>query len=228
MQMIRLCAQAAQVPYEYVEDGTWVRNNDMVKRMADAEEWMKTKELVYADISGLSIDEAATHLRKFAMKYNRNNTHTPQCLAIYDYVKLPDIGMLASGVNEYQILGAVTSKLHDEAIRLKLPIILVGQQNRAGTENDGTTTIADSDKIARDIDSISILRRKTDREFANDPLDNGSHMLKVIACRSGPGHVGDEYTNLKFDMSCGSITEGEDFTYERLQWLQNKVEKDTV
>jgi replicative DNA helicase len=227
LQMIRLCAQAARVPYQYVEDGTWVRNNDMVKRMAEAEEWMKTKELVYADISGLGIDEAATHIRKFALKYNRNADHTPQCLVVYDYVKLPDIGMLGNA-SEYQILGAVTSKLHDEAIRLKLPMILVGQQNRSGTEQDSTTTIADSDKIARDIDSISIIRRKTDREFANDPIENGSHMLKVIACRSGPGHVGDEYTNLKFDMSCGDIVEGEDFTYERLQWLKNQVEKDPV
>ena len=225
LQMIRLCAQAAKVPYEYVEDGTWVRNSDMVKRMAEAEEWMKTKELVYADISGLGIDEAANHIRKFAMKYNRNASHTPQCLVIYDYVKLPDIGMLATA-NEYQILGAVTSKLHDEALRLKLPMILVGQQNRSGTESDSTTSIADSDKIARDIDSISIIRRKTEREFASDPLENGSHMLKVIAYRSGPGHVGDEYTNLHFDMSCGEITEGEEFTYERLQWLKNQVEEE--
>jgi replicative DNA helicase len=224
LQMIRLCAQAAKVPYEYIEDGTWVRNNDMVKRMAEAEEWVKTKELVYADISGLSVDEAVNHIRKFALKYNKNPVITPQCLVIYDYVKLPDIGMLATA-NEYQILGAVTSKLHDEALRLRLPIILVGQQNRSGAEQDGTTTIADSDKIARDIDSISIIRRKTEREIANDPIENGSHILKVIACRSGPGHIGDEYTNLHFDMSCGFIIEGEDFTYEKLQWLRNQVER---
>ena len=224
LQMIRLCAQAAKVPYQYVEEGTWVRNNDMVQKMAQAEEWMKTKELVYADISGLTIEEASNHIRKFALKYNRGTGVTPKCLVIYDYVKLPDIGMLATA-NEYQILGSVTSRLHDEALRLKLPIILVGQQNRSGTEEDGTRTIADSDKIARDIDSVSIIRRKTERELQNDPLENGSHLLKVIACRSGPGHVGDEYTNLHFDMSCGFITEGEDFTYEKLQWLRNQVER---
>ncbi len=224
MQMIRLAAQVARVPYEYIEEGTWVRNADMVKRMADAEEMMKTKEFMYADISGQTIQEAANCIRKFALKYNRNPGITPKCLVIYDYIKLPDIGMLNSA-NEYQILGAVTSRLHDEAIKLKLPIFVVGQQNRSGAESDSNTTIADSDKIARDIDSITIIRRKTDREFAHDPVENGTHMLKVLDCRSGPGHVGDEYVNLHFDMSCGDIREGDNFTYEKLQFLRNQVEE---
>ena len=225
LQMIRLAAQVAKVPYEYVEEGIWIRNNDMVKRMAEAEEMIKAKEFMYADISGLAIEEAVNYIRKFALKYNRNPGHSPQCLVIYDYVKLPDIGMLATA-NEYQILGAVTSTLHDEALRLSLPIMLVGQQNRSGAEQDGTTTIADSDKIARDIDSISIIRRKTPAELAMDPIENGGHILKVIACRSGPGHVGDEYTNLNFDMSCGAMSEGEDFTYEKLKFLRTQVDSD--
>lgn len=224
LQMIRLAAQVAKVPYEYIEEGTWIRNNDMVKRMTAAEEMIQAKEFMYADISGLAIDEAVNYIRKFALKYNRNPGHSPQCLVIYDYVKLPDIGMLATA-NEYQILGAVTSTLHDEALRLSLPIMLVGQQNRSGAEQDGTTTIADSDKIARDIDSISIIRRKTPGELNHDPVENGGHILKVIACRSGPGHVGDEYTNLHFDMSCGFMTEGEDFTYEKLQFLRSQVDR---
>jgi len=223
MQMIRLCAQAAKVPYEYIEEGTWVRNNDMVKRMTAAEEWVKTKEFMYADISGQSIQEVANCIRKFALKYNRNPGVTPQCLTIYDYIKLPDIGMLASA-NEYQILGAVTSRLHDEALKLKLPIFVVGQQNRSGAESDSNTTIADSDKIGRDLDSMTLIRRKTERELSTDPSKNGTHILKVIDCRSGPGHVGDEYINLYFDMSCGVMSEGEEFTYEKLQFLRKQVE----
>ncbi len=224
MQMIRLCAQAAKVPYEYVEEGTWVRNADMVKRMAEAEEWMKTKEFMYADISGQSIQEAANCIRKFALKYNRNPGITPQCLVIYDYIKLPDIGMLATA-QEHQILGAVTSRMHDEALRLKLPIFVVGQQGRSGTESDSNTTIADSDKIGRDLDSMTLIRRKTERELEIDPSENGTHMLKVMDCRSGPGHIGDEYVNLKFDMSCGAMSEGDEFTYEKLKWLRNQTER---
>ncbi len=224
MQMIRLCAQVAKVPYEYIEEGTWVRNNDMVKRMTAAEDWIAEKQLMYADISGQSIQEAASCIRKFALKYNRNPGHTPKCLCIYDYVKLPDISMLATA-KEYQILGAVTSKLHDEALKLKLPMFIVGQQNRAGAESDSNITIADSDKMGRDLDSLSVIRRKTERELSLDSRDNGTHMLKVIDCRSGPGHTDGEYVNLHFDMSCGNINEGEEFTYEKLQFLRSQVEK---
>jgi replicative DNA helicase len=225
LQMIRLVAQAARVPYEYIEEGTWVRNADMVKRMAEAEEWVKTKDFMYADISGQSLQEASNCIRKFALKYNRNPGITPQCLVLYDYIKLPDIGMLASAA-EHQILGAVTSRMHDEALKLRLPIFVVGQQNRSGEESDSNTTIADSDKIGRDLDSMTLIRRKTEREFANDPRENGTHMLKVMDCRSGAGHVGDEYINLHFDMSCGVMSEGEEFTYEKLQFLRNQVKEE--
>jgi len=227
LQMVRLCAQAAKVPYEYIEEGTWVRNADMVKRMAEAEEWVKTKEFMYADISGQSIQEASNCIRKFALKYNRHPGITPQCLVIYDYIKLPDIGMLSTA-NEYQILGAVTSRLHDEALKLRLPIFVVGQQNRTGAESDSNTTIADSDKIGRDLDSMTLIRRKTQRELDRDPAENGTHLLKVMDCRSGPGHIGDEYVNLHFDMSCGVMIEGEEFTYEKLQFLRKQVESAEV
>ena len=224
LQMIRLCAQAAKVPYEYIEEGTWVRNANMVKRMAEAEEWVKTKEFMYADISGQSLQEASNCIRKFALKYNRNPGITPQCLVIYDYIKLPDIGMLATAA-EHQILGAVTSRMHDEALRLKLPIFIVGQQNRSGAESDSNTTIADSDKIGRDLDSMTLIRRKTQRELEMDPSENGTHLLKVMDCRSGPGHVGDEYVNLHFDMSCGVMSEGDEFTYEKLEFLRKQVKE---
>jgi replicative DNA helicase len=224
MQMIRLCAQLAKVPYDYIEEGTWVKNADMVKRMAEAEKVIQGAPIIYADISGRPVEEAVSYIRKFALKYNRNPDKTPKTLVVYDYIKLPNLSAL-NAANEYQILGAITSKLHDEAVRLKLPIFVVGQQNRSGAEEDSITTIADSDKIARDIDSISIIRRKTERELNLDPSENGTHVLKVLASRNGPGHIGDEYVNLHFDMACGFMTEGERFTYDKLQFLRQQTEQ---
>ncbi len=222
MQMIRMAAQLAKVPYDLVEEGKWVNTHEYVRRMEEAEKVIAGKPIIYESISGMPIEEVIPIIRRFAMKFNAKPTTTPQALVIYDYIKLPDIGQLSTA-NEYQILGAITSKLHDEAVRCKLPFFVVGQQNRSGAEEDSITTIADSDKIARDIDSISIIRRKTERELNMDPTDNGSHVLKVLAARNGAGHLGDEYVNLHFDMSCGFMTEGNAFTYDRLQQLRDKV-----
>ena len=225
MQMIRMAAQIAKIPYDMIEEGTWVRSHDYVKRIEAAEQMLKGKPLIYESISGMPIDEVVPLIRRFSMRFNANPGITPQCLVIYDYIKLPDLGQLATA-NEYQILGAITSKMHDEAVRLKLPMFVVGQQNRSGAEADSMTTIADSDKIARDIDSISVIRRKTERELSMDPAENGSHMLKVLAARNGQGHLGDEYTNLHFDMSCGDMSEGEAFTYDKLQFLREDNQKE--
>jgi len=224
MQMIRMAAQLAKVPYDLIEEGKWVNSHEYVNRMEKAEEILHNKPIMYESISGMSIEEVIPIIRRFALKYNSKPTITPQALVIYDYIKLPDIGQLNTA-NEYQILGAITSKLHDEAVRNKLPFFIVGQQNRSGAEEDSITTIADSDKIARDIDSISIIRRKNERELSMDPSDNGTHILKVLAARNGSGHLGDEYVNLNFDMSCGFMSEGDSFTYDKLQRLRDKVEE---
>lgn len=222
LNWIRLVAQAAKIPYDLVEEGGWTKNPEYVQRFKEAKDFMKGKPIIYGDIAGKTIDIAVNHIRKFALKYNKNPGTTPKVLVLYDYVKLPDISEIGAA-KEYQILGAISSKLHDEAIRLKLPIIMIGQQNRSAVEEDSLTTIADSDKIARDIDSVTVIRRKTERELKYDDLGNGSHILKVLAARAGPGHVGDEYINLFFNMSCGDIQEGGKFTYDKLKSLQDNI-----
>lgn len=226
MQMIRMAAQLAKVPYESVEEGTWVNSHEYVKRMKEAEILIQGKPIIYESISGMSIEEVVPIIRRFAMKYNSKVSVKPQAMVIYDYIKLPDIGALSTA-NEYQILGAITSRLHDEAVRTKMPFFVIGQQNRSGAETDSITTIADSDKIARDIDSISIIRRKTERELSLDPSENGSHVLKVLAARNGSGHLDGEYTNLYFDMSCGFMNEGDTFTYDKLNSLRQRAEAQT-
>jgi len=227
LQLVRMAAQLAKVPYKYVEEGTWVNNPQMVKSMDDAMKKVKDAPIFYAHIPGETIEEAVTYIRKFALKYNRQDgSKTPKTLVIYDYIKLPDISAL-NNAKEYQVLGAITSRLHDEAQRLKLPIIVVGQQNRSGAEEDKVETIADSDKIARDIDSVTLIRWKTERELDLDSSDNGSHVLKIAVARSGPGHHGGEYINLYFDMSCGFMTEGEKFSYNKLQFLRKQAQAET-
>jgi replicative DNA helicase len=223
VQMIRMAAQLAKVPYDVVEEGRWNRSHEFAQRMAEAETLIKSKPIVYESVSGRSIEEIVPLVRKFAMRFNTNPGKTPKCLVIYDYVKLPDIGALQTA-QEYQILGAITSKLHDEAVQLNLPMFIVGQLNRTAIEADSMTAIADSDKIGRDIESVTIIRRKNEKEMNLDPIENGTHILKVLVARNGPGHLDDEYVNIHFDMACGSITEGEPFTYEKLKFLRERAE----
>ena len=223
LEWIRLYGQLAGVPYKQIESGAWKNSADMVQKMEDAKKLIEEAPLYYINVAGMPIDEIVPALRQFGMKYSNPETMTPKCLAIYDYVKLGDIGQLATA-KEYQILGAVTSRLHDEANRLNMPIIMVGQLNRSAETSDGLDTIADSDKISRDIDSVSIIRQKAEKEKSSDVDPHASHLLKVLACRSGPGHDDMEYINLEFHKGSGFITEKERFTADILSALKGMTE----
>jgi replicative DNA helicase len=223
LEWVRLYGQLAQIPYKQIESGAWKNSEVMVEKMEKARDIIDKAPFYYVNVAGMPIDEIIPALRQFGMKYSNQEATTPQCLTIYDYVKLGDIGQLMTA-KEYQILGAITSRLHDEANRLNMPVIMVGQLNRSAETSDGLDTIADSDKISRDIDSVSIIRQKAEKEKSQDIDAHCSHLLKVLACRSGPGHDDMEYINLEFQKGSGYITERERFTSDLLATLKNMNE----
>ena len=210
-QIVRLVGMFAKVPYGIIENGYWklsaaelksegVSDNDINyileygKRLKDPKLWEKIRKLPidHLSIQGMGAGGAIPHIRRWMMTKVKPdpNAKVPQCLIIYDYIKLASIDELRGGMlQEYQVHGLNLAALHDFALEYNVPIIAFGQTNRE--LEDSYRAIAGSERIVWNVDSITLLVRKTAQKAALDP--NGGHYMKVIGARNGhathAGHI---------------------------------------
>lgn len=243
-QQVRLAGMFARVPYDIIEGGFWdlteaelrARNfdDDKVKRildygqrMRDPALWTKiTKDVMplmeYMPTYGMSVPEVLPHIKRWLMRDVKPDPDGkfPQCLVVYDYIKLATVDELKGGrIAEWQSHGLNVAALHDFAQQNNIPVLAFGQTNNELT--DSPRCIAGGKRILENVDSASMLKRKDDEERAFDP--NGSHFIKVWAARFGSateiGHI-----NVRADLSIGEFEELQyssvNFAEERRRRLQ--------
>jgi len=223
-QMIRAVAQLAEVPYDIIETGYWKLDNDELRkegitdqdeldrialyrnRMRDDHFWQIVENLPieYVSISGLSVQDVIPHVRRWLLTRVKpdRESKVPQCLVIYDYIKLANREELKGGVAEWQNHGLNVAALHDLATKYNIPVITFGQTNQQ--IDSGIGCVAGGKRISENVTSITYIKRKTDEERSMD--SNGSHLIRVFASRYGRGtHNG--YINFNVDLSCGKFVE---------------------
>lgn len=223
-QMIRAVAQLAEVPYDIIETGYWKMSNDELRkegivdqdeldrialyrnRMRDDHFWQVVENLPieYVSISGLSVQEVIPHIRRWLLTRVKpdRNSKVPQCLVVYDYIKLANRDEIKGGVAEWQAHGLNVAALHDLATKYNIPVLAFGQTNQQ--IDSGIGCVAGGKRISENVTSVTYIKRKTDEERSMD--SNGSHLVRVFAARYGKGtHNG--YINFNVDLSCGKFTE---------------------
>lgn len=207
-QQMRLCSQLTTIPYAEVEDGSWKQSNQKIALIKEAFGKVKDAPIYYKNISGKSVSYVIPIIRKFLHKHVGGKTKgiTPRCLVIYDYVKLMDPKDLKHA-QEYQILGFLLGALHDLSAKWNFPMLVLGQLNREGLKTDSLAAIAGSDRITHNVDSLSIFRKKRQEEIDGDGEMRGTHILKALIARNGPGHDFDDWVNITFDKSAGQFQE---------------------
>jgi len=122
-------------------------------------------------------------------------------LAIFDYIKAPP-GADFRNKKEYQLLGDVTTALHDLAGELNIPFICANQINR---DDD----VADSDRILRYADNLMFFKPRNKSELEDvRPFekDYGYHKLVIRKARFG-GTTPDEGIGYEFTKKILLITE---------------------
>jgi hypothetical protein len=224
-QWIRIAAMLAKVPSEYIETGFWrmsekelIENgvNDAHKRDDILAHGRKLKEkrlwdavdkmpIFYQSISGLSVPEVLPHIRRWLLTHVKpdKETRAPQCLVVYDYIKLSMTNEISRGIlAEWQQHGLHIAQLHDFVNKYNIPLLGFGQTNNEIDE--GIRCVAGGKRISENVDSVSYFKRKTDNERAND--GNGTHMMKIFKSRYGRGLWGS-YVNFQADLSCGHFEE---------------------
>ena len=226
-QQIRLAGMFAQVPYDIIEGGFWdlseaelrarnfddakiIKIGEYAKRMRDPGLWKKINQdimpfIEYMPTYGMSVPEVLPHIQRWLMREVKPDPEAkfPQCLVIYDYIKLATLDELKGGkIAEWQSHGLNVASLHDFGQKHNIPTLAFGQTNNELT--DSPRCIAGGKRILENVDSATMLKRKDDEERAFDP--DGSHFLKVWAARFGSateiGHI-----DVAADLSIGEFEE---------------------
>lgn len=206
-QQMRICSMLTGIPFDVIESGAWKSDKEQIGKLSAAFEKVKGSPFYYKNISGRSLNYVIPVVRKFVRKYvGRAKGSRPRCLVIYDYIKLSSPKDLKDAT-EWQLLGFLISALHDLAVQENIPIIVFGQLNREALKVDSVATIAGSDRISHNLDSLTLFRKKKREEVELDGHQRGDHMAKVILARHGPGHDYDDWINFHFDRSSCRLKE---------------------
>jgi replicative DNA helicase len=223
-QRIRLAGMIAKVPYQYIETGFWKLSPDQLKskgitdekvilEIQEAGKRLKDPELRrrvdalpihYQSISGMDMKEVIPHIRRWLLSTVKpdRKTMTPQCLIVYDYIKLARLDEVIKGAAEWQQHGINVAMLHDLMKKYNVPCLAFGQTNNE--LDDGFKCIAGGKRISENVTSISYLKRKTDDELSFDSA--GSHYIKIFGARYGAAVHGG-HINFDADLSIGQFTE---------------------
>jgi len=206
-QQMRICSLLTGIPFDVIESGTWKSKPDQIELLKEAFAKVKDAPFFYKNIAGRSVNHVIPVVRKFVRRnVGRSKGPTPRCLVVYDYVKLSNPKDLKNAA-EWQMLGFLISALHDLAVQENIPILVFGQLNREALKVDSVSTIAGSDRISHNLDSLTLFRKKRPEEIELDGTQRGDHMAKVILARHGPGHDYDDWINFHFDRSSCRLKE---------------------
>jgi replicative DNA helicase len=164
----------------------------------------------HINVSGKTFEELIAIMRRWAMKDVGvdENGNTNDCLIIYDYLKLMSGEGVSESLREHQLLGFMTTTLHNFTVRHDLPVCAFIQLNRDGIDNEHSAAFAQSDRILWLVTNYSIFKKKNDVDRAETGPQNGNRKLIPLDARHGSGMDQDDYINVHMDGAYGVIKEG--------------------
>lgn len=194
----RVLSNVTKIPFSKLKYGTYDAEEEA--RLIEAKEWLKTRKIVHKylpilDSQGLSL--AAKRGMYVLNGYD---------VLILDYLKADSRSDEAYA--NYSALGRVADTLKEIAGSMKIPVVCACQATDNGK-------IADSAKIARNVDSVITITQKTREEIERDGPECGNRKLFVYANRNGP-QMGDEseYIDLIFEGDICTYREGKQHQIE--------------
>ena len=167
-------------------------SSEQMKRLGQAQTVISKGKIYHKYMPGYSVDKVVSLCKKYKLKENIG-------LIVFDYLKEPDLSTNDANRKEYQLLGDITTKLKDLAGILDVPVLTAVQLNR---QND----IADSDRIARFGDIISIWGLRSDEEKEKGGPESGEYKLHIKDTRRG-GSTQPEGIGFRFYKSRLTIKE---------------------
>ncbi len=227
VQMSRLISLVTEVDLENIETGKFSNSQEEKQKIWKQKDKILELPITHCSIAGHSAENAMSLARRWLTKCVgfTNNGQANPCLLVYDYLKLTDMSGMKSNIQEHQLLGFLISSLHDFAMKWSIPILATVQLNRDGAEREGGQFIAGSDRILWLGSNFSILKKKTPKEFGEDPPSNGTKKLVVTDTRYGKGMEAGEYINIIDKLRIGKFQEGKTNTEALIDQLEGNQKK---
>jgi replicative DNA helicase len=197
---------------DQIETGMYSKNKVHYKAVHEVAEKIKEMDgkFKHINVSGKTFEELIAIMRRWVMKDVGvdENGNTNDCLIIYDYMKLMSGEGVSESLREHQLLGFMTTTLHNFGVRHDVPIAAFIQLNRDGIENESSAAFAQSDRILWLVTNYSIFKKKTDIDRAETGPQNGNRKLIPLDARHGAGMDPDDYINIHMHGEYGVIKEG--------------------
>lgn len=205
-QLDRILASLSNIDIRKIEKGDLTKSE--VQKVRDASKLIKKLPFTHKRVSGMKFPEILSILRRWInhkVGYDENGKVNPHVI-IYDYFKLMDTSDLKD-MQEYQLMGFQIAAMHDFCAEYNTPVLAFVQTNRDGIAGDSTNVIAQSDRLGWNCVSLSLWKRKSAEEIAQDGPKNGNAKLIPLEGRFMDRLDDGDYINFYFDTSKSIIKE---------------------
>jgi replicative DNA helicase len=183
------------VPEKLVTTGMYSRNQKMKQAVDDyARPLIQGAPFYHIYMPDFTPDKIHNLARKFQRQHGVTwNGFENQFVLIFDYIKM-DESSFKGNQQEYLVLGQITNMLKNKiAGAMGIPVLAYAQINPRtgyGQEDLNSSHISGSNRIVMFVNELSILRRKTDNEIAEQGIENGNRVWKLGETRNGGSYEG--------------------------------------
>ncbi len=208
-QKDRILSMTSGVDLHDIETGKYAKNSFKYNKVREIAQNICKAPFYYKSIAGVGTEDIIATIRRWLIKevgLNQDGT-AKQCVIIYDYLKIMDMADIRGDIKEHQLIGYMLMSLHNLTRKYDVPAVVFSQLNRDGIDKEDTSGAAMSDRITWFCSNFSILKRKTDEEFAEDGPLLGNKKLIPVICRHGGEMNYGEYICLNFEGSKMRFTE---------------------
>lgn len=195
----RILSILSEIPHKEIVSGMYVvdtengRAKDKIERLKTAVTKLKEGNYFHIYMPNFTIEKVNAMAKKFKMQHNVQ-------AIFFDYLKCPSSQLSGlRSIQEWQMLGYITSGLKDLAGTLSIPIYSACQENRSdvkGTDKDASN-VGGSDRILQFASKLMFLVNKTDEEIMKEGELNGNQKIIIKYQRNGESDVPP--INIKFD-----------------------------
>jgi replicative DNA helicase len=205
----RLVANVNQIPINLVETGQFTNHAGYSEKIYNSLEQYKDIKLYHKFTAGMSFEEILSVVRRWIYKevgFDANGKTNP-CFLLFDYFKITNEEDLG-GLKEYEKIGYQISALSNFSKLYDIPVLAFIQLNRDALTRDGTDVISQSDRIVWLATSISIFKRLSQEEIAeNGGHKNGNTRLVVLEARHGERLDDNDCILVNFDGRTATVKE---------------------
>jgi replicative DNA helicase len=212
-QWTRMLSLLSGVKIDDIETGRYAKDPYKRRLVSDAVSKLESIPYDFLSVAGQPFEETEAVMRRWVTR--RVGTHddgsAKPCLIIFDYLKLMSSeAMEAAKLAEFQVLGFMMTRLHNFAVKYKVPLLAFVQLNRDGINVEDTSAVSQSDRIIWLCSNFSIYKKKSDEELAEQagcPEVYNRKLVPVVA-RHGAGLDDGDYINVMSHGAIAKIVEG--------------------